>query len=434
MPKFKRYEKYKDSRIEWIGEVPKHWEIKKLKYVSKINMGQSPVGSDINTDEKGLPFLQGNAEFRDLYPKEKYYCESANKYAEKDNILLSVRAPVGEQNIADKKYGIGRGLCAINIGSIQGTCYIWYLLKVVRNELYYKATGSTYEAVSTEDIKNLNILQPLFKEQKAINNFLKQKTFQIDSLITNKEKLIEKLQEYKQSLITKAVTKGLDPNVKMKNSGIEWIGEIPENWRISKIKEISYINPPKPKLLKKKNLEITFLPMEKIKETGQIDIDNTKNSDEVYEGYTYFEDDDVIIAKITPCFENGKFAICNNLMNGIGFGTTELHVLRPKEKTDPRFLYYWTRNYSFREVGKSEMYGAAGQKRISPFFIKEFKLTFPQFIEQKNIADYLDTMVKNIDLQIYKIYQSIQKLKECRQSLITHTVTGKIDVRDYVEG
>ena len=109
----KRYQEYKDSGIEWIGQVPTHWNHKRLKYLDQTIMGQSPESADCNKDRTGMPFLQGNADFFRLNPIPSVWCEHPNKLAEKDDILLSVRAPVGAVNIADQTYGIGRGLCAI---------------------------------------------------------------------------------------------------------------------------------------------------------------------------------------------------------------------------------------------------------------------------------------------------------------------------------
>ncbi|NJK62108.1 MAG: hypothetical protein HC921_04945 [Synechococcaceae cyanobacterium SM2_3_1] len=110
---WKPYPSYKRSRVEWLGEVPEHWDVRKLKFIASLNMGQSTDSSDYNYDGEGVPFLQGKAEFGSIYPKPLLYTQTANKFALKDDILLSVRAPVGDLNIADQEYGIGRGLCAI---------------------------------------------------------------------------------------------------------------------------------------------------------------------------------------------------------------------------------------------------------------------------------------------------------------------------------
>lgn len=238
---YRRYERYKDSSVEWIGEIPEEWSTKKLKYITIITMGQSPKSEDYNTDGIGKPFLQGNAEFTDFYPIPKYYCPTATKFSKPNDILLSVRAPVGAMNISDSVYGIGRGLCAITAREINMK-YLWYALSICLEELRIKSKGSTYDAITVADVSNLLMLLPSEKEQIAIATFLDQKTAEIDSLIADKEKLIQLLQEKRQAIITEAVTKGLDPNVPMKDSGVEWIGEIPEHWEVSKVKYETEIN------------------------------------------------------------------------------------------------------------------------------------------------------------------------------------------------
>ena len=227
----RRYPEYKESGVKWIGEIPKNWGMKRLKYVADLNMGQSPPSEEYNSDQIGTPFLQGNAEFGSHHPTPKIYCPTAKKHASSGDILLSVRAPVGAINSADQEYGIGRGLCAIRPQTNQfERRYAKYLLEVIRAELHVVATGTTYDAVTVDDVSNLACVVPPFSEQIQIANFLDQKTEQIDELIHIKERRIELLQEQRTALINQVVTKGLDPNVEMKPSGVEWIGEIPKDW------------------------------------------------------------------------------------------------------------------------------------------------------------------------------------------------------------
>jgi type I restriction enzyme S subunit len=182
---------------------------KKLKYVSNITMGQSPKSEECSYDEIGVPFLQGNAEFTNVHPIPKLYCNTANKFSKVNDILLSVRAPVGAMNISDRVYGIGRGLCAITAKKIQ-VKYLWYSLTVSLEELFIKSKGSTFEAVTVTDVQNLLIILPPKNEQDAIVNFLDQKTAEIDSLVTETKNQIQKLKEYRQSLISEAVTGKID--------------------------------------------------------------------------------------------------------------------------------------------------------------------------------------------------------------------------------
>ena len=201
----------KPSGVEWIGGIPTHWKVKRLKYIADLNMGQSPPSEEYNSDQLGTPFLQGNAEFGPHHPTPKIYCPTANKHAIPGNILLSVRAPVGAINIADQEYGIGRGLCAIRPRTNQlERRYAKYLLEVVRTELYVVATGSTYDAVTVDEVFNMTCVVPPISEQTQVADFLDRKTKQIDELIAAEQRKIELLKEYRQSLISEAVTGKID--------------------------------------------------------------------------------------------------------------------------------------------------------------------------------------------------------------------------------
>ena len=201
----------KPSGVEWIGEIPKNWGMKRLKYIADLNMGQSPPSEGYNSDQFGTPFLQGNAEFGAHHPTPKIYCPTAKKYANQGDILLSVRAPVGAINIANQEYGIGRGLCAIRPRANQlKHRYAKYLLGIVRAELHAVATGSTYDAVTVDEVSNVTCVVPSLSEQAQISDFLDRKTKQIDELIAAEQRKIERLKEYRQSLISEAVTGKID--------------------------------------------------------------------------------------------------------------------------------------------------------------------------------------------------------------------------------
>ncbi len=136
-----------------------------------------------------------------------------------------------------------------------------------------------------------------------------------------------------------------------------------------------------------------------------------------------------LVAKITPCFENGKGALCKGLKNGIGYGTTELHVIRPNKNFSPEFLYYWTQSEQFHQIGESMMTGSAGQKRIPLEFVTNFKILYPTSLqEQSDIANFLKIRISQIEQIIEKKNRLIQLLKEKHQSTINQTVTKGLDL------
>lgn len=201
----------KDSDVEWLGEIPAHWEVKRLKLASSINMGQSPSSDIVNTSGEGLPFLQGNADFGKEHPTAHTFCPAPPKIAEFGDVLLSVRAPVGALNLADQKYGIGRGLCAIrpNIQILERT-FCHYVLQIARHQMDELAKGSTYDAVSSSEVSCLLFSLPSIKEQRTLASFLVRETAKIDALMAKIQEAIDRLKEYHTALISAAVTGEID--------------------------------------------------------------------------------------------------------------------------------------------------------------------------------------------------------------------------------
>lgn len=213
-----------------------------------------------------------------------------------------------------------------------------------------------------------------------------------------------------------------------KDSDVEWLGEVPEHWEVKRLRFICKINPTKSELYNlASSTTVSFLPMEAISENGLLNLEETRNIEQVWQGYTHFKDNDVIIAKITPCFENGKGALCKGLLGGIGFGTTELQVLQPSLAASPEFIFYITKSHPFRSLGIASMKGAAGQKRVTDDFIKDFTVGLPQPVEQCAIAAFLDHETSKIDALIAKKERLIELLQEKRAALISHAVTKGLD-------
>ena len=170
-----------------------------------------------------------------------------------------------------------------------------------------------------------------------------------------------------------------------------------------------------------------FLPMEAIGNRGELDASITCDVGDVRNGYTLFFDGDVLVAKITPCFENGKGALVHGTPDGIGFGTTELHLLRPAREIDGRFLYYVSASDSFRRLGEAAMYGAAGQKRVPESFVRDYRVSLPPISSQRAIADYLDQEIARLDRLVTVKARMLHLLDRKRRILITSAVTGGLD-------
>ncbi|WP_353219704.1 restriction endonuclease subunit S [Salinisphaera sp. S4-8] len=186
-------------------------------------------------------------------------------------------------------------------------------------------------------------------------------------------------------------------------------------------------NPVKSQLDLPPETEVSFVSMDAVGILGGLRLDEIRPLADVYDGYTYFADGDVCVAKITPCFENGKGALANGLTNGIAFGTTELHVLRPGPALDAKFLFYLTMSHEFRSRGESEMLGAGGQKRVPEAFLKNWSPVLPPVQDQRRITQFLDEKTSRIDALIEKKRVLLDRLAERRQALITQSVTKGLD-------
>lgn len=202
----------------------------------------------------------------------------------------------------------------------------------------------------------------------------------------------------------------------------------PEHWEPMRLRFAIRLNPSKNEMPLSDSELVSFVPMDAVGEYGGIRLDEHKELGDIGSGYTYFRDNDVVVAKITPCFENGKGAIAKGLTNGCAFGTTELHVLRVNlELLDPDFLFYLTISDWFRDLGESEMYGAGGQKRVPEDFIKNLITGIPPKDEQLTIVEFLDYKVAQIDELIAKKQTLLDKLAEQRTALIRQAVTKGLD-------
>lgn len=214
------------------------------------------------------------------------------------------------------------------------------------------------------------------------------------------------------------------PYPRVKPSGVPWLGSIPHDWSVERLRFCARVNPPKSEITHlREEDDVSFVPMEALHEFGGMTLEQTRPLAAVQQGYTYFRDGDVVIAKITPCFENGKGSIAAGLVNSIGFGTTELHVIRAGRKLDRRFAFYLTVSDPFRKLGTAEMYGAGGQKRVPDAFVQDFRTPLPPDDEQRAIADFLDHETAKIDSLVAKKRRLIDLLKEKRTALISRAVT-----------
>jgi len=426
--KYQRYAEYKDSGIVWMGNVPKHWTSERFKW---------SLTEKLKTSNPNLP--AGSISFGEVIYKNEENLSSDTKasYQEvlKDEFLInplnlnydlkSLRTALSKIDVV-----VSTGYIVLHCNHLLDRNYVRWLLQEF-DVAHMKTLGAgVRQTVNFSDIANCYFYLPEQLEQRKIAHFLDHETAKIDSLIEKQQQLIQLLKEKRQAVISHAVTKGLNPDVAMKDSGVEWLGEVPEHWDTTKIKYVAELTPKKSEVSSNDNRLCTFVPMEKLK-LGSLIKDEEKPISEVIGGYTYFKNGDLLLAKVTPCFENKNMVVASDLKNGIGFGSSEIYVLRTNHKVNTQFLYYRLQEDQFMELGTGAMTGAGGLKRVPSEFLNNFEFALPPLSEQIAITKYLNQYLIKNEYLMNKAQSAIQLMQERRTALISAAVTGKIDVRNW---
>ena len=302
-------------------------------------------------------------------------------------VLLSSRAPIGKVAIAGCEMYCNQGFKNFICSNEINNEYLYYFLKSRKNFLNNIGRGATFKEISKSIISNIEIILSSYDVQCTQTQNLKK----IDNLIYLRKKVIKEYQ------------------LLVKSRFNEMFGDIFDNPQ-SKLEDHTELNPNKKELLNF-NGNVSFLPMSNVSENGKIDLSINRNIDDVRKGFTFFKDNDVIVAKITPCFENGKGAPVFGLLNGVGFGSTEFHVLRPKNTVNTVWLYHVTMLSKFRLEGERKMTGSGGQRRITKDFINNFKLNIPPLSLQDEFADFV-AQVNKSQLAIQKSLEELETLKK----------------------
>lgn len=425
MDEFKKHERLKESKIGSIGLVPAHWQVVKIKYLLKERKERSSTG-----EEKLLMMSQkyGLVE-RSKFHAKKVVAESAigNKMVYKDDLVFNkLKAHLG---LFYKSKNEGVGIVSPDYAVYFGrdkvdVKYFEYLFRhpVFIGQFVSAATGIVdgLKRLYTNDLFNLYTLCPPRKEQKAILDFLNEKVFIINKYIKTKEKTITLLQERKAAIINQAVTKGLDPNVPMKDSGIEWLGEIPAYWEVKKIKYLVTILAD---MVSSKEIDDIYLSLEKII-SWKGDYDLSLGEKDFESTVKRFKAGDVLFGRLRPYL--AKVVVAES--KGVCVG--ELLVLRPKKQILSVYLKYLFLNKEIINEIDSSTFGAK-MPRAKWGDIGKIEVAIPDEIEQKRILNYFLAECSKIDLLIKNAKKEITLIKEYKESLIAATVTGKINVSTY---
>jgi type I restriction enzyme S subunit len=378
---------------------------KRLADSATLIMGQSPPSSSYNERAEGYAFLQGKADFGVMFPKARIYCTEPKKLSESNDLLMSVRAPVGEINISDGVYCIGRGLAAIRCNEeYLNYKYLYHYLGSVKEQISDLGTGSTFKAINKGILADISFPLPPLSEQKRIVAILDKAQQLIDLRRQQLAKLDELIQSIFYDMFGDPVTN-------------------PKGWEVKKLEQCSKINPKKSEIKDSRNMEVSFVPMSNVSEKGELLLIEVRKISDVYKSFTYFANEDVLFAKITPCMENGKGCIAKGLKNGIGFGSTEFHVIRPNQDTlNSDFVYQITMTKHFRLSAEKKMTGSAGQRRVPSGFLSSYEIILPPISLQNKFA----AKVEKIEEQKKVMQQLLAKLEENFKALQQRAFRGHL--------
>ena len=426
----------KDSGIEWIGEIPQDWELRKIKTNFDIIAGATPKSGEASFWDGDIPWITPAD-----YTTEGIYVSAGHKSITHDglnscatslipegSIIFSKRAPVGLVAINSNPLCTNQGCLSCVPKDLVDAKYFYYVMSIYGEQFDLFASGTTFKEISADAFANFKLPYPDFETQKQIASFLDTKCAEIDALIAAKEKTNALLKERRQSIIYEAVTKGLDPTVRMKDSGVEWIGEIPERWEIAALKRLG--TPATGSTPSKDNADYW---------DGDIPWVSSKD---MKSDYLLDSEDHITQAAVDECrltlLAPGTLIFC--VRSGILRHTfpvavatlpvtinQDLRALSLTGDVNPAFLLYYMRGMNDTIVTLYQKIGATVESIEMDWFLY-FPVVLPAREEQDRIVEALDSRCASLDQTVKQNKATIRQLKEYRQSLIYEAVTGKIEI------
>ena len=421
------YPEYKESGFEWLGDIPSHWGVGKLGacFEERNEKVSDKDYAALSVTKNGIVPQMEHVAKTDAGDNRKKVCVN-------DFVINSRSDRKGSSGVSSYEGSVSLISTVLKLREYDPS-FIHHLFRSYnfQEEFYKYGKGIVADLWSTRYAEMKTISVPLIsvEEQVAIATYLDRETARIDKLVTEKQNFIKLLKEKRQALISHVVTKGLDPHVKMKDSGIEWIGEVPEHWEVSKLSyryEVLL-----GKMLDDKKITGDYLGYYLRNTDVQWDKINDKNLPQMDFRPQEIERYQVVKGDLLVCEggEVGRCAIWDK--DEVCFYQKALHRLRPysKYKDYPRFMFYVLSNAVSQERFMSRANKATIAHLPADSF-RQYRFGFPSFAEQELIADYLDKLKYNYDVLLGEVNESILLLKEHRTALISAAVTGKIDVRN----
>jgi type I restriction enzyme, S subunit len=443
MKTLKPYPEYKPSGVEWLGEIPEHWEVVRLKWlVSKIGSGKTPRGGAQIYADSGVLFLRSqNVHFDGLRLDDAVFIDNT---IDADMVTTRVRSGDVLLNITGASLGrccaVPDGFPPANVS--QHVCIIRpqhhrvetrflssnLASRPVQAQVFADEVGTSREGLAFDQVSNLLVALPTdLNEQRAIGKFLDRETARIDGLVAKKERLIALLQEKRTALISHAVTKGLNPAAPMKDSGVEWLGQIPAHWEVLHLKRCLQATDYGISDSTKDSGRFKVLTMGNI-QNGELNFDGVGFVNSVPKELL-LEAGDLLFNRTNSLELVGKVGIFRGHSNdGVTFASY-LVRLRVNQRALPGFLNYLLNCEGLLGVSRSIAFLSINQANLNPNRYGFLRIALPPVDEQAAIAGQIIRETAKLDALMAKIRTGIERLQEYRTALISAAVTGKIDVR-----
>lgn len=428
----------KYSGVDWIGTIPKNWNIDKLKYcINEINSGGTPESSNMDyyDDINGIPWVA----IGDMSTNE-YVCDTSKKLTLEgiknknlkiyppETLLYSIFATIGKTSFLKIDATINQAILAIVPNEKIDKLYLKYQLNAMEEYVLSECSTNTQNNLNSTKVKNFYLVLPNLNEQKLICKFLEQKDLIINKILNDLNKQVEILNKYKKQIITEVVTIGLNKKVKLKNSGVDWVGNIPKHWEIKLIKNICSLKGrigweglTKDEYINEGPTLITGINFK----DGSVDWNSCEHVSE-----WRFNQDKLIQIKnndllITKDGTVGKVALVKDCPAQVTLNSGVLLIRPLKEDYIQRYLYYVLLSNEFWHWFEIENIGNTTIVHLYQNRFSKFKIALPPLIEQKQIVDYLDKKCEQIDKIIEEKQKQIEKIEEYKKSVIYEYVTGK---------
>jgi type I restriction enzyme S subunit len=443
---FPHYESYKDSGFEWIGDLPNDWKTDKIKFNTYVKgrVGWHGLNSNEFSDEgvhlvTGTDFDNGFVNWGQCYRiSDERYSEDPYIQLRENDLLITKDGTIGKLARVKglpERASLNSGIFLVRA---KNKAYLEdFLYWVLQSSLFVhfmdlRKTGSTIQHLYQEVFNQFAFPIPSHSEQHQICIFLDRETTKIDALIAEQQRLIELLKEKRQAVLFHAVTKGLNPGVTMKGSGIEWLGEVPQHWEIRRVKSVSTFITSGPRGwadLVGEEGEL-FIQSGDLNDVLQVEFSAAKRvqkGNDAEASRTRLNDGDVVVC-ITGA-KTGNVAICNTVPE-TAYINQHLCLIRPGNEILPIFLGVLLKSKIGQTYFELAQYGL--KQGLSLENIKEALVLLPSSSEQANIVAFLDSELQKLDILTAEAQRGIDLLKERRAALISAAVTGKIDVRGIV--